>query len=146
MWKLEIVHCTECQLHLLTQTPSTGLQHQHPSFNHCHMLVTPQGPENCQLTSIFFLGAQTVVSLLQTTQIISDVCFTTDRVAYASSNKTKIIWNETELFFFFHPGWMHPLAWVLGCFCSQIRTQTFRRVLTTSVDSCTEIKSAPSVA
>ena len=32
----------------------------------------------------FFVGAQTVVSLLQTTQIISDVCFITDHVAYAS--------------------------------------------------------------
>ena len=39
----------------------------------------------------FFVGAQTVVSLLQTTQIISDVCFITDHVAYASSNKTKIV-------------------------------------------------------
>ena len=47
----------------------------------------------------FFVGAQTVVSLLQTTQIISDVCFITDHVAYASSNKTKIVWIKTELFF-----------------------------------------------
>ena len=39
----------------------------------------------------FFVAAQTVVSLLQTTQIISDVCFITDYVAYASSNKTKIV-------------------------------------------------------
>ena len=39
----------------------------------------------------FFVGAQTVVSLLQTTQIMSDICFITDHVAYASSNKTKII-------------------------------------------------------
>ena len=30
----------------------------------------------------FFVGAQTVVSLLQTAQIISDVCFITDHVAY----------------------------------------------------------------
>ena len=49
----------------------------------------------------FFVGAQTVVSLLQTTQIISDVCFITDHVAYASSNKTTIVWIETELSFFF---------------------------------------------
>ena len=41
----------------------------------------------------FFVGAQTVVSLLQTIQIISDVCFITDHVAYASSNKTKI-WGK----------------------------------------------------
>ena len=39
----------------------------------------------------FFVGAQIVVSLLQTTQIISDVCFITDHVAYASSNQTKIV-------------------------------------------------------
>ena len=36
----------------------------------------------------FFVGAQTVA---QTTQIISDVCFVTDHVAYASSNKTRIV-------------------------------------------------------
>ena len=39
----------------------------------------------------FFVGAQTVVSLLQTTQIISDVCFITDHVACASSNKAQIV-------------------------------------------------------
>ena len=33
----------------------------------------------------FFVGAQTVVRLLQTIQIISDICFITDHVAYASS-------------------------------------------------------------
>ena len=39
----------------------------------------------------FFVGVQTVVRLLQTTQIISDVCFITDHVACASTNKTKIV-------------------------------------------------------
>ena len=39
----------------------------------------------------FFVGAQTVVTLLQTTQMISDVCFINDHVTYASSDKTKII-------------------------------------------------------
>ena len=39
----------------------------------------------------FSVGAQTAVSLLQTTQIIPDVCFITDHVAYASSNETKIV-------------------------------------------------------
>ena len=116
-------------------------------------LVTPQVPENCQLTSSFFVGAQTVVCLLQATQIISDVCFLTDHVAYASSNKTKIVWIETELFsflFFFLPSvdalHVYVRAWALGCFYSHISTQTFRRALTASVDSCTEIKSTPSVA
>ena len=37
----------------------------------------------------FFVGAQTVVSLLQTTQIMPDVSFITDHVAYASSNQPK---------------------------------------------------------
>ena len=39
----------------------------------------------------FFVGAQTEVALLQTTQIISEVCFITHHVAYASSNKSKIV-------------------------------------------------------
>ena len=36
-----------------------------------------------------FVGAQRVVSLLQTTQIISDVCFIPADAAYASSKKPK---------------------------------------------------------
>ena len=42
------------------------------------------------LTSLL-VGAQTVVRLLQTTHILSDVYFITDHVAYASSNKTRIV-------------------------------------------------------
>ena len=37
-------------------------------------------------------------------------------------------------------------ALALGCFYSHISTQTFRRALTASLDSCAEIKSAPSAA
>ena len=37
-------------------------------------------------------------------------------------------------------------AWALSCFHSVISTQTVQRVLTASVDSCVEIKSASSVA
>ena len=92
----------------------------------------------------FFVGAQTVVSLLQTTQIIPDVCFITDHVTYATSNKTKIVWMETQLLlFFFLPG---VDASHVYCFHSLNSTQTFWRSLTALVDSCTEIKSAPSVA
>ena len=96
----------------------------------------------------FFVGAQTVVSLLQTTQIKQGVSFIAANKVYTSANKTTIVWSEMELFFL--PGvdvsrvYMRALA--LGCFYSHISTQTFRRVLTTSVDSCAEIKSAPSVA
>ena len=41
------------------------------------------------------------VSLYQTTRIISGVSFITAHVAYASTNKTKIVWTETELFLLF---------------------------------------------
>ena len=103
------------------------------------------GSRKLSASEQFFLGAQTVVSLLQTTQIISDVCFITDHVAYASSNKTKIVGIETELFFSsFLPGIDAPhvyvRAWVLGCFYS---TRTFRRALTASVDRCAEIELVP---
>ena len=49
------------------------------------------GPRKLSANEQFFVGDQTVVSLFLTTQIISDVCFITDHVAYASSNQTKII-------------------------------------------------------
>ena len=66
----------------------------------------------------FFVGAQTVVSLLQTTQSISDVCFITDHVAYASSNNSRVD--------AFH---VYVGAWALSCFHSHISTRTFRRAL-----------------
>ena len=97
----------------------------------------------------FFVGAaQTVVILLQTTQIISDICFITDHVAYASSDKAKIVCTETELFFFLprvDAPHVYMCAWALGCFYSHFSTQTFWRALTASVDTCAEIKSVPSV-
>ena len=59
------------------------------------------GPRKLSANEQFCVGAQTVVSLLQTTQIIPDVCFITDHVAYASSYKTKIVSvNRDELFFY----------------------------------------------
>ena len=71
---------------------------------------------------------KTVVSWLQTTQIILDVCFRTDHVAYASSNKTKKS-MERELFSFFFiflPGvdasHVYVRAWALGCFYNHIST------------------------
>ena len=80
----------------MRQTPSTGLRH--PSFNHCRIYHVI-GSRKLSANEKFFVGAQTVVNLLQTTQIISDICFITDHVAYASSDKTKIVWIETELSF-----------------------------------------------
>ena len=100
-----------------------------------------------------FVGAQTVVSLLQTTQIKQGVSFIAANKVYTGINKTTIVSIETELFFFFFfflPGvdaaHVYVRALALGCFHSHISTGTFRRALTASVDSCAEIKSTPSVA
>ena len=46
----------------------------------------------------FLVGAQTVVSLLQTTEIKQGVSFIAANKVYTSTNQTKIIWIETELF------------------------------------------------
>ena len=98
----------------------------------------------------FFVNVQTVVSLLRTTQIKQGVSFIPTNKVYTSTNKTTIVWIQTELLYFFYLGWdaslVYMCALVLGCFYSRISTQTFRRTLTMSLDNCTEIKSVPSVA
>ena len=119
-----------------THTPSPGLRHQS---------VISYAYEQ------FFVGAQTIVIK----------CVTNNW------NKTRrvILWPPTM----FTPAQIKPQsfewrrnsfslprldashvyvgAWALGCFHSHTHsTRTFRRALTASVDSCVEIKSAPSVA
>ena len=84
----------------------------------------------------------------KTTQIMSDVCFINDHVAYAGLNRTKVILNRDGTLSL--PGvdapHVYARAWALGSFHNLISTQTFWRALTASVDSCAEIKTAPSVA
>ena len=106
------------------------------------------GFRNLSANEQFFVGAQTVVSLLQTTQIKQGVSFIAANKGYTSTDKTTIVWIETELFSL--PGvdasHGYVCALALGCFYSHISTRTFRRALTASLGSCAEIKSAPSVA
>ena len=75
---------------------------------------------------------------------VSCVSFITAHVVHASTNKTKIVSIETELFL---PEADAPhvsvRAWTLCCFHSLISTQTFRRALTASADSCVKIKGCP---
>ena len=82
----------------------------------------------------FFVGVQTVVSLLQITQIKQGVSFIAANKVYTSTNKNTIFWIEAELFYL--PGvdasHVYVRALALGCFYSQY--QTFRRVLTALVD------------
>ena len=71
----------------------------------------------------FFVGAQTVVNLLQTTQIISDICFIADHVAYTSSNKTKIAWTQDNSFFFTRGRCVSCLC---ACFGTRLLPQSYQ--------------------
>ena len=85
----------------------------------------------------FFVGAQTVVSLLQTTQIKQGISFIATNKVCTSTNKTTIVWIETELFPLPRVDTSHVYVHtlVLGCFYSPISTGTFRKALTASLDS-----------
>ena len=89
-----------------------------------------------------------VVSLLQTAEIKQGVSFMAANKVYTNTNKTTIVWIETELFLSpaVDASHVYVRAFALGCFYSHISTGTFQRALTASMDSCAEIKSAPSVA
>ena len=77
--------------------------------------------------SSFFVGTQTGVSLLQTTQIISDVCFITDHFAYASSKKPQIVWIETEhFFFFFFLTWGGCTSCLHACLGARLLSQSYQ--------------------
>ena len=73
----------------------TQLLNYDPSFN-C------RGPINLSANEQFFCWCSNSKhnGENETTQIISEVCFITDHVAYASSNKTKIVWTLFFLLFF----------------------------------------------
>ena len=106
------------------------------------------GPRKLSANEHFVVVAQTVVSLLQITHIKQGVSFIATNKVYTSTNKTTIVSIETQLFFY--PGADAPHvyvgAWTQCRFHSLISTQTFQRALTASVDSCTEMKSASSMA
>ena len=92
-------------------TPSTGLRH--PSFNTAISSYTI-GSRKLSANEQFFVGAQTVVSLLQTTQIKQGVPFIAANKVYTSANKTTIVSIETELLIFFYPGWTASQVYVRG--------------------------------
>ena len=95
----------------------------------------------------FFVGAQTVVSLLQTTEIKQGVSFIATTKFTPAQIKPKSFESRQSCFSLPRVDASHVYvgSWALGCFYS-LSTQTFRRALTASVDSCGEIKSAPSLA
>ena len=85
-------------------------------------LVTLQGPKTCQLTNSFFVGAQTVISLLQTTQIKQGVPFISANKVYTSTNKTTIVLIETEHFLFTRGGCVSCLR---ACFGARLLLQSY---------------------
>ena len=71
--------------------------------------------------------------------------FTATKKVYTSTNKTTIVWIETELFH--SPGMdashVYVRALALGCFYSHISTRTFRRALTDAVGQMRGDKECP---
>ena len=100
--------------HTFTQTPSTGLRHPSTTAVFSHAI----GSWKLWANEQFFVGAQIVVSLLQTTQIKQGVSFIAANKVYTRTNKTTIVWIETELLFL--PGvdasHVYVRALALGCF------------------------------
>ena len=68
---------------------------------------------------------QTVVSLLQTTQIKPGVSFIAANKIYTSTNKTTIIWIEMELFFFFFFTWGGCVSCLRACFGARLLPQSY---------------------
>ena len=114
-----------------------------------------RGSRRLSANEQFFVGAQTVVSLLQTIQIKQGVSFIAATKFTPAQIKPQSFESRRNSFsfsssssFYTHGGCVSCLR---GCLDARplpytVITQTFRRVLTASVDSCAEIKSAPSVA
>ena len=69
------------------QTPSTGLQHPSTTAVFSYAI----GSRKLSVNEQFFVGTQTVIILLQTTQIKQGVSFIAANKVYSTSNKTTII-------------------------------------------------------
>ena len=80
--------CSECDRHGACQTRSTGLRHL--SLN-TDVFSYAIGPRKLSANEQFFVGAQSVVGLLQTTQINQGVSSIAANKVYTSTNKTTIV-------------------------------------------------------
>ena len=108
-------------------TPSTGLRH--PFFNHCSRKLSAN--------EHFFVGAQTILSLLQTIQIKRGVSFIAAKKTSAKKTHNRLKRDGTLFFFFFFfflpevdVSHVYVRALALGCFYSHVSsTGTRRRAL-----------------
>ena len=112
------------------QTARTRL---HLSSNHCPNWLRQRSQKWCSNGSIFVTDNSDYIR-----------CFFYN--CTHCTNKTQIVWIETELTFYpWPPVYVYALRLCCFQFYNLINTQTFLRVLTASVDSCTDINTAPSV-
>ena len=98
--------------HYTPQPPTTTFKDILPSTTAVFSYVI--GSRKLSANEQFFVGAQTVISLLQTTQIKQGVSFIAANKVYASTNKTTIVWIESELLFFTRGGCISCLRGCLG--------------------------------
>ena len=70
------------------------------------------GPRKLSANEQFFVGAQTVVCLLQTTQIISDICCMLPCCLRRLKSNQNCLNRDGTFFFLFYLGWMHLMFYV----------------------------------
>ena len=74
----------------------------------------------------FFIGAQTVIGLLQTTQIKQDVSFIAVSKAYISTNKTTIVWIDWDGTLFFTRGGC--VSCLRACYGARLLLQSYYHI------------------
>ena len=90
-------------------------------------LVYAIGSRKLSVKEQFFVGAQTVVSLLQTTQIKQGVSFIAAKKVYTSINKNHNRLNREETLFFFLFFTRGGCASCLrACLCARLRPQSYQ--------------------
>ena len=124
-------------VHTHTHTHTHTKQKQNKTKKHLQALVYDILPSTTAVFSYaigsrklsaneqFFVGAQAVVSVLQTTQIKQGVSFTAADKVYTSTNKTTIVSIETEFFFlFFTRGGC--VSCLRGCLGARLLPQSYQ--------------------
>ena len=116
---------TRTNMHDEQQTPNTGYDIL-PSTTAVGYTI---GPRKLSANEQFFVGAQTVVNLLKTTEIKQGVSFIATNIVYTSINKTTVVSLNRDGTLFFLP-WVdashvYVRALAQGSFYSLISTRTF---------------------
>ena len=83
------------------------------------------GSRKLSANELFFVGAQTVVSLLQTSPVKQGVSFIAANKVYTRANKTTIVCIETELFFLFYFTRGGCVSCLRACFGTKLLLQSY---------------------